>query len=97
MFAVELKHIALVRAFQVSSGYPTHHFDQIRRYPEHQVTHAQHDHLRHRRGERQHQFELRSLSAFSRCFNAATQCVDLGAHDIQTNATTGKLRDQRRS
>ncbi|MPM16284.1 hypothetical protein SDC9_62662 [bioreactor metagenome] len=89
-FATFLKLLRAVGRSQFLRRRAAHHFHQAGRHADGEVARAQHHHLRHRCGQWQHQTEGRSMPHRGGGFDAAAQCVHLGAHHVHSDAATGQ-------
>ena len=93
LFRTVVKTASAVGRFEVGDRRAAHDFDDVGRNAKGQIARTQHDHLRHRRGQRQHHTERCTLTRLRRRFDAATQGIDLGAHHVHANAAPRKTRD----
>ena len=87
-----LEGASAVRRFQLHRGHPAHDFHDIGRHAHRQVSCAQHHHLRHRRGQRKHHAECRTLTRFGGGLDASAERIDLGANHIHPDTAPGKTR-----
>ena len=93
--ATELVAAAVVGLLHFLGGGPLDQFHQVGRHADRQLAAADHHHLRHRGGERQHQLETGSLAGPRAGFDAATERVHFGPHDVHPDAPPGQLRHLR--
>ena len=72
-------------------GHAAHHLDQCRRHGHACLATAQHDDLRHRRCQWQHEAQAHALAGAADGLDAAAHGIDLGAHHVHADATPGEL------
>ena len=83
--------LAGVGGSQIGSARTLHQFDQVGWHADRQGAGAQHDHVRDRRRQGQHQPESRSLAGRAAGFYAPTQGIDLDAHHVHSDAATDQF------
>ena len=62
-------------------------------YTHSQAATANHHHLRHSGGQRQHQFELCAFACNGGGFNPAADAVDFSTHHVHADTATGQFCD----
>jgi len=76
---------------QFVSTDPAHHFHEVGRHTQCDIPRTQHDHLRDRRGQGQHQLEGGAHARLGTGFNASAQCQHVVTHHVHAHATPGQF------
>ena len=87
-FARHVVAAGTVGLLQVKGADAPHGFDHVGRHADGQGASANHHHLRHRGGQRQHQLEVAAFAGDCGRFYAAAKGIDFRADHVHANAAS---------
>ena len=82
-----------VGQLEIGSRHAFHNLGHVGCNAKDKFAQTQHHHLRHRRGEGQHQFEPGAFATLAAGFDAPPQGVHFGQNHVHANAAPGQLSD----